>query len=139
MDIPVDLFVNFNNWVVIRVIFICSLVLSKDGQLEEDLQRQAIPGNALGQRHSFDQFHGEEVHLTDGIDILAVVNQRPPRPALDEPGQKGGGEEFVMVHRYTLGTMVQLWSKVRGRTIMVIGRLSQDQIPLTFESILRSG
>lgn len=69
---------------------------------------------------------------SDGLDSLFLINGSTPLGSgLPSPEP---AEEMVL-HRFMLGTLVQLWTTVEGRMVMLMGRLAEDQIPLTFESI----
>ncbi len=76
------------------------------------------------------------LNYTDGIDTFSVIQGVPVEAALPSslvPGQK---ESPLVIHRYTLGCLTQLWTTVEGRMVMMVGRMSADEVPLVFETLL---
>ena len=72
------------------------------------------------------------VSYTDGVDTLFVVNRLlPPSPGENSPGSG----DTPIVNRFTSGSLVQLWTETRGYMVMVMGRLAENQVPATFESV----
>ena len=67
---------------------------------------------------------------TDGIDTFSVIQGKPTG------GSKHSQGEPPVIHRYTLGCLTQLWTTIQGRMIMMVGRMSAEEVPLVFQTLL---
>ncbi len=76
------------------------------------------------------------LNYTDGIDTFSVIQGVPVKAATSLLLSSGGKIEPLVIHRYTLGCLTQLWTRVEGRMVMMVGRMSADEVPLVFETLL---
>ncbi len=74
---------------------------------------------------------------TDGIDTFSVIQGRPQgKPDKVAPPVGGDLGSPLVIHRYRLGCLTQLWATVQGRMIMLVGRMSTQEVPLVFQTML---
>ncbi len=75
---------------------------------------------------------------TDGIDTFSVIEGLPAPGAVGKGPFSPGGQNPPppVIHRYRLGCLTQLWTTVEGRMIMMVGRMSPDEVPLVFQTLL---